>query len=133
MIAALADTHAVIWYLSNDVRLSAQARATMQTAADDGNQIAVSSISLIEMVYLVEKARISGGQFSQLISVLRDPTQMLLEIPVNAEIARMMTRIPFAQVSDMPDRVIAATALHLNVPLISRDRKIQLKEIVTVW
>jgi predicted nucleic acid-binding protein len=33
----------------------------------------------------------------------------------------------------MPDRIIAATALHLGVPLVSRDRKIQASSIHTIW
>jgi len=33
----------------------------------------------------------------------------------------------------MPDRIIAATALHLGVPLISRDRRISLSAVATVW
>jgi predicted nucleic acid-binding protein len=32
----------------------------------------------------------------------------------------------------MPDRIIAATALHLGLPLISRDRKIQLSGVNTI-
>jgi PIN domain nuclease of toxin-antitoxin system len=33
----------------------------------------------------------------------------------------------------MPDRIIAATALHLSVPLITRDRKIHASSIETIW
>ncbi len=32
-----------------------------------------------------------------------------------------------------PDRIIAATALYLGVPLVSRDRKILLSQVQTVW
>jgi PIN domain nuclease of toxin-antitoxin system len=39
MIAAVADTHAVIWYLANDAHLSAKARATFEDAAHNGDQI----------------------------------------------------------------------------------------------
>jgi PIN domain nuclease of toxin-antitoxin system len=37
------------------------------------------------------------------------------------------------QVPDMPDRIIAATGLHLSVPVISRDGKISTSEIRTIW
>ena len=37
------------------------------------------------------------------------------------------------EVPDMPDRVIAATAAALKVPLVSRDRKIQSSTIETLW
>jgi len=36
-------------------------------------------------------------------------------------------------IPDLPDRVIAATALALNLPLISRDRKIVLSGLETIW
>jgi predicted nucleic acid-binding protein len=45
---------------------------------------------------------------------------------VIAEVSRMT-------VPDMPDRIIAGTAMYLELPLISRDRKIQLSQIDTIW
>ncbi|WP_199194100.1 type II toxin-antitoxin system VapC family toxin [Pleurocapsa sp. CCALA 161] len=54
MIVAVADTHTIIWYLFNDERLSNIARQTIETAAVDGNQIGISSITLAEIVYLIE-------------------------------------------------------------------------------
>jgi PIN domain nuclease of toxin-antitoxin system len=33
----------------------------------------------------------------------------------------------------MPDRIIAATANHLNLPLVTRDRKIRSSKVKTVW
>jgi predicted nucleic acid-binding protein len=42
-------------------------------------------------------------------------------------------RIPRNVVADMPDRIIAATALHLGLPLITRDRHLQSAGIQTIW
>ncbi len=37
-------------------------------------------------------------------------------------------------VPDMPDRIIAATALHLNLPLLSRDGQIaQVPSLTVIW
>jgi PIN domain nuclease of toxin-antitoxin system len=33
----------------------------------------------------------------------------------------------------MPDRIIAATALYLQVPIISQDHKIQATSLTTIW
>jgi predicted nucleic acid-binding protein len=33
----------------------------------------------------------------------------------------------------MPDRIIAATALHLGLPLVTRDLRIQASGIPTIW
>jgi predicted nucleic acid-binding protein len=61
----------------------------------------------------------------------------LLEIiPLTQSIALTVRRVPREQVPDLPDlpdRVIAATALHLGVPLISRDRKTRLSNVTTIW
>ena len=58
-------------------------------------------------------------------SLERQPS--LLEIvPLTQSIALAVRQVPREQVPDLLDRVIAATAVHLDVPLISRDRKIRL-------
>jgi predicted nucleic acid-binding protein len=36
-------------------------------------------------------------------------------------------------VPDMPDRIVAATALYLGVPVISRDGRIRASNVQTVW
>jgi len=36
-------------------------------------------------------------------------------------------------VPDMPDRITAATALHLGLPLVTRDSKIRASDIETIW
>jgi len=133
MIAAVADTHAVIWYLAGDGRLSHRAREIIDSALADADAIAISSITLIEMVYLIEKGRISAQQFTQLASEIRKGESVFVESPVDLHIARALTRVDAAQVPDMPDRIIAATALRHSVPLISRDGKIRLSSVLTVW
>ncbi len=56
MIAAVADTHAVIWYLYADKRLFKTALLQFGTTIQSGNQIAVSSMSLSEILYLRSEA-----------------------------------------------------------------------------
>ena len=36
-------------------------------------------------------------------------------------------------VLDMPDRIIAATALALDLPVVTRDFKIRQSRIVSIW
>lgn len=57
--AAVADTHAAIWYLFSDLRLSVSAKNAFDEAGSLGRTVLVSAITLAEMVYLVEKKRIS--------------------------------------------------------------------------
>jgi len=133
MSVAVADTHAVIWYLANDARLSVNARMRFEDAARNGEQIAISAVTLVEIVYLVEKGRIPAGRFTQLMTALDDPESLLVEVALTPTIARTLSRVDRDEVPDMPDRIIAATALHLNVPVISRDGKIKTSAITTIW
>lgn len=133
MIVAVADTHAAIWYLADDVRISDAAGRFMDNAADNADKIAVSAITLVEMVYLVERQRISAHEFSRLAAALQDQDSVFTEVPVSLRTARALTRVDVTQIPDMPDRIIAATALELGVPLVSRDRRIVLSSIRTIW
>ncbi len=49
---AVADTHALIWYLANDPRLSPLASRYFDECETDGGQIRVPTICAIEIIYL---------------------------------------------------------------------------------
>ena len=133
MISAVADTHTAVWYLFNNPKLSATARQVIEQTFKDGNQVAVSAISLAEMVYLVEKGRIPRSAMGDLISALADPNYPLREVPVTGGIAERMQIIPREDVPDLPDRIIAATGLFYSVPVISRDAKIRAANLQSIW
>lgn len=133
MIRAVADTHAVIWYLFNDPRLSRTARIAIEEAAAAGDMVAFSSITLAEIVYLAERGRIHKETLSRLLQAMDAEDAVLLEISFDRSIAQAMLQIPRLEVPDLPDRIIAATAISLSVPVISRDGAIQASRLRTVW
>lgn len=115
MIAGVADTHTAIWYLFDDARLSATSAAFIDAAAENGDGIAISAISLAEIVYLVNKGRVPAIA------------------AVTAEIVDAMQNVPRDEVPDMPDRLVAATALYFGVPVISRDGNIRTSNVKSLW
>jgi len=44
-----------------------------------------------------------------------------------------MKQVPSADVPDMPDRIVAATAVYFGVSVISRDGKIRTSNVQTIW
>ena len=132
-LRAVADTHAVIWYLVGDHRLSGRAREFFREVAAVGDLVGFSSITLAEIVYLTEWGRIPTNTFALLLDVTGTEASVLAELPVNRNVAEAMRRVDRFPVSDLPDRTIAATALYRGVPLISRDRKIRLSNVSTLW
>jgi PIN domain nuclease of toxin-antitoxin system len=133
MIAGLADTHSAIWFLYDDGRLSAVAKSFFEKAAAAGQKIALSPISLAEVVYLVEKSRIPPSAFADLQTAIGNPNHVLEEAPLTAEVVEAMRLVPWDAVPDLPDRIVAATAVFLHVPVISRDRRIRASTVQTVW
>ncbi len=133
MANIIADTHALIWYLLDSPRLSASASAQFEACRTAGARVGVASISIVEIVYLVDKGRIPAETIPLLQEGLERQPSLLEIVPLTQSIAMAVRHIPREQVPDLPDRVIAATALHLAVPLISRDHRIQLSNVTTVW
>ncbi len=133
MIRAVADTHTFIWYLAGDKRLSAKARAFIEAAGTNQDTVAVSSISLIETVYLAERSRIPADTFSRLTIELFTADSVFTEIEIDHVIAALIRQVSPVESPELPDRVVAATALHLGVPVISRDARIQASSIQTIW
>lgn len=133
MADAVTDTHGLIWYLEDSPRLSPAAREAFD-ACDRGEAlIFVPTICLVEIVYLEEKGRIPSELRAQLQAHLQAGITGLLLAPLTREVAEALPQVPRAEVPDMPDRIIAATAVELGLPLISRDRRIELSAVETIW
>lgn len=133
MSALTSDTHSAIWFLSKSSNLSHLARQAMREATKNAEPIYVSAISLIEMTYLIEKNRLPRTDLSDLLKALRNKSGNFRLVSINLAITRALRRVPRADVPDMPDRIIAATALHLGLPLITRDSKIRAASLTTIW
>lgn len=133
MIRGVVDTHALLWYLYNDNRLSEPANKFLDNITNSGHQIAIASITLAELIYLSERGRIHPQAFERIVDALERENGILVEVPFNRLVAITMRQINRAEVPELPDRIIAATALLLDVPVISRDHKIQASSVPSVW
>lgn len=128
----LADTHALIWYLFDEEQLSSAGRMALDGAIEAGFPILVSAISIIEVVYLEEKHKISAGAAERIRQACETEDPSLEIVPVDARIAHGIHQIARTSVPDMPDRVITATAVALGVPLVTRDEKIRASGVRTI-
>lgn len=88
---------------------------------------------MVEIVYLLEKGRIPSALKTKLDTEIREGETGLVFADLNLEIANLVARVPRSEIPDLPDRIIAATALYLNLPLISRDKRISLSSIKSIW
>ncbi|HTW24076.1 MAG TPA: type II toxin-antitoxin system VapC family toxin [Candidatus Baltobacteraceae bacterium] len=132
-MSAVLDTHSAIWYLFRSKELSAPALQAIRRFVDNGHPLFISTISLIETIYLVERARLPLEALQRLDSAVKSTAAGLLIQPVDGGVAEAVYRVPRDAVADMPDRIIAATALHLGLLLVTRDRRLQTAGIETIW
>lgn len=133
MIVAVADTHTIIWYLYSDSRLGKAASDFIDKTIAQGDHLAVSAISIAEMVYLVEKGKIPAGALNDLQTATANPKAILQHVPFDERLALKMAEVPRQNIPDLPDRIIAATALFHGIPILSRDSRIRLSGIETIW
>lgn len=131
--SAAIDTHGAVWYLTADRRLSERARRFLEASAQGGLSVLVSSITLVEVVYLCEKGRVPWDALARLDAALQAGNTVLQVADLTLEVARAVGRVLRDEVPDMPDRIIAATALYFGVPVISRDGKIRTSAVPTIW
>lgn len=131
--AGVADTHAAVWFVLADLRLSSTARLFIENAISNGLNIAISPISLAEIVYLEEKHRLPTGVYRALRDVLADPQHVFKEAAFTVDVAEAMLQVSRESIPYMPDRIVAATAVHVAVPILSRDGRIRTSRIQTIW
>ena len=70
---------------------------------------------------------------TQLDNALKTGSSGLILGDLTSGVADALATIPRNIVPDMPDRIIAATAKHLDLPLISKDKKIISSGINIIW
>lgn len=132
----LADTHTAVWSPFEPARLSPAALQALQAAEAAGGRILVSAISPVEIVCLNEKGKLPVSTLTGLWTAIDDPTNPFGLVPLAVPVARVFDQIPRAVVPDMPDRIIATTALAFGVPLVSTDQKIRALKVpglTVIW
>jgi PIN domain nuclease of toxin-antitoxin system len=130
---AVLDTHAAIWYLLDTQHLSQTVFSLIDSAAASDEPTYISAVTLVEVVYLVERGRIAADAFDKFTKELSQSNPAFEVVPLDYSVASAMRKISRDVVPDMPDRIIAGTALHLGLPLVTRDRRLQAAGIQTIW
>lgn len=123
------DTHAWLWLASEDRRLSAAARRTI----DSADEVGVSIISCWEVAMLVERQRLrlDRDPLSWVRDALALPRIRLLEL--TPEITVESAGLEWEH-RDPADRFIVTTAILQRAPVITRDRRIRsFRGVKTIW
>ena len=128
----LLDTHVVVWLASGDARVSRRAQAAIDQARQAVHGLAISDFTLVELSGLFRKK-----QFALTVSpeaFLSEVERRFVVLPVTANIALQALELPASYPKDPADRIIGATALIEDLPLLTADSEIRrTRAIPTIW
>ena len=119
------DTHALIWWVNDDTRLSPTAKVAIEDALVGNGRVLVSAISAWELALLVQRGRIAlAMELDEWLRAVESIEGVSL-VPISAQIAAQSVNLPGEFHKDPADRMIVALAREQNAPLITADEKIQ--------
>lgn len=128
MNGILLDTHAFLWWVADDPRLSSKARTTV-TKADD---VFLSVASCWEMAIKVSLGKLTLPQpVDRFVSEHLGLNQFAL-LAVDLEHAARVADLPFHH-RDPFDRLLAAQALHEGLTLVSADPVFRKYKVKRAW
>jgi len=129
----LLDTHVVYWAAAEPRRLSHPAARAIEKAATAGG-LWISSVTLYELAGMAKRGQVrgSGGPQAIVEAIVGAVRAGVHEI--TPEIAVLAQHFPDDFPRDPMDRLIAATAKAVGMPLVTRDeRLIDSPLIETIW
>jgi PIN domain nuclease of toxin-antitoxin system len=121
--AVLADTHALLWMLKGSLRERSERAADALEQALVAQALHVSVGSFLDLRYLADSGRLPLPTIEHARSIVDGDAFTV--VPLDLPILDAMATVPREQVPDPFDRIIAATALRLDLPLVSADENIQ--------
>ncbi len=129
----VADSHAVVWYAKGSPQLSTRAHEALAGAEDEG-AIVVSAATLIDLWYVTQTTKaVTANELKRIRAGLLDSPAVDLH-PLDLAVVDAYVGIERTVLRDPWDRFIVATAVALEVPLVTRDSAIQRSGLVeSVW
>lgn len=115
----LADTVTIVRHFSRIGRIGQKAKLLLQSADRGENKIAVSIMSVTEILYLSEKQRIplDLAQFTEKMFALTNYRLVDIDLAVILEAQNVRGL-------ELHDRIIVSTARVLGVPVLTPDEEI---------
>jgi PIN domain nuclease of toxin-antitoxin system len=125
----LADTVTIIRHFSGTGRIGRKARTILEGVEEGDHHLFLSTVSLVEILYLSEKKRIMIN-LGESLDIIGDSANYSI-VDLTTEIVKFAENIDFPEIFD---RLIISTARYLGVPILTSDRAIRSSGFVeAVW
>ena len=127
------DTHVIIWDALKPERLSENSKNAINEA-NENDGIVFCEISLWEIAMLISKERIYvESSYQNFIKIVFSSNKYQFR-GITPKIAELSTSLPEEVNNDPADRIIAATSIIYNIPLVTTDKNLlNAESIKTIW
>lgn len=123
------DTHSLVWYFTEDARLSKKAIKAFEGTIKEGT-VVVPAVVLAEIMYISKRGKIALA-FEETVKKIEEYENFDIA-PLDINILKTADRIETDM--EMHDKLIVATAPYYKARLITRDEQIEKAGIVpVVW
>lgn len=124
------DTHALLWWFTNNPRLSTEVSSIFEKCEKGENIIFIPSIVIAEALSIFDKKRISFN-FKRLLKKINDSGNFML---VALDYAILQKMVGLKDIPELHDKIIVSTAKFLNLPIITKDKILQkFPNVITIW
>jgi predicted nucleic acid-binding protein len=123
------DTYSLIWYFTEDSRLSKKALEVFEGTIKEGT-IIIPTLVLAELMFISKKGKITLS-FEETLKKIEEYENFDIA-PLDVDIIKIANKIE--AYLEMHDKLVVATALYFNAVLITKDELINDAGICsTVW
>lgn len=129
------DTHAFVWWVNGDNRLSSAALDAIRSElSGEEGRVLISAISAWEVALLVDRGRLALSMDVDDWLDTAAEIEGVQFVAIDNDVAVQSVRLPGAFHPDPADRMIVALARHLSATLITADDRIRAyKHVKTLW
>lgn len=124
------DTHAFLWFLTKDARLGSKAALIMTKIDRNEAKAFIPSIVLAEAIFILEKKKITGTTFSEIMTKIRRSSNYII-INLDWQILDQIAK--HTDIPEIHDRIIVETAKLFDAQIISKDQTIRDLIPDTIW
>ena len=122
------DTHSILWYFTEDSRLSKKALDVFERTTNKGI-IIIPSVVLAEIMFIAKKGKVALS-FEETLKKIEEYENFDIA-PLDIDILKVANKIKVDL--EMHDRLIVTTAKIFNVPLITKDKQIAEVYKKVIW
>jgi len=128
-VKLLLDTHALLWFLLNDPRLSDNAR---RLVSDTRNDLLISPASYWEIAIKISLGKYTLTQDFESFMQEQVAKNDLRILPITIKHAAVLAKLPFHH-RDPFDRLLVAQAICEQIPLVSGDVVFDKYSVARTW